>query len=117
MTSASEWNAIYEACEGAKGPDRVIDVRIATALQARSTLPYSRSIDAITEAIARGLTECNWACNGWSRCGPPRAEIDWPGLRSSVVSYARTPALAICAAFCRAMAVKAESEAKKEAAE
>jgi hypothetical protein len=66
---------------------------------------YTASLDAITTLIERELPEVQWLCrpdkeggfgNLYRRRNPDRS---WP-------CFAFTPALALCAAFCRAMADK-----------
>jgi hypothetical protein len=122
MTSKAEWLALGERCEKATGPDREIDGAIFDALSLdlsisaehlakdkRLTLEwlpkYSASLDAITALIERELPEVRWVCrtdtlggfgNLYRRRNPDRS---WP-------CFAFTPALALCAAFCRAMAEK-----------
>jgi hypothetical protein len=125
MTTKAEWLALAERCEKAKGPDQSIDVwienycGIAEFIQPhtwRASIdspergrirPLTASLDAITALIERELPEVRWVCrtdtlggrsfgNLYRRRNPDRS---WP-------CFAFTPALALCAAFCRAMAEK-----------
>ncbi len=161
MTSASEWNAIAEACEAASGPDREIDSRIAWNLymalaglarerdgvrevnwrwhkpgeskwrpyNSSDDEPYTRSLDAITWMITREFPDPYFCIDrvirkdgrdwfamvsglGWS---PKSLRMTTEVFNEKLCAHARTPALALCAAFCRAMAVKAENEAKEVA--
>jgi hypothetical protein len=125
MTSKADWIALAERCTDATGSDQEIDGAIFDALSLdlsisaehlakdkRLTLEwlpkYSASLDAITALIARELPEVQWLCrtdtlggfgNLYRRRNPDRS---WP-------CFAFTPALALCAAFCRAMAEKVAS--------
>jgi hypothetical protein len=123
MTTKAEWIALAERCEKATGSDREIDAEIYDALCPQrlgykagknivrmfggaAWLPCcTNSLDAITALIERELPEVRWVCrtdtlggfgNLYRRRNPDRS---WP-------CFAFTPALALCAAFCRAMAEK-----------
>ena len=124
MTTKAEWIAIAERCEKATWPDREIDGAIFDALSLdlsisakhlakdkRLTLEwlprYSASLDVITALIERELPEWGWSIRVGRRfitaqlwpngqCGGHQFAVDAP-----------TPALAMCVAFCRAMAEKA----------
>jgi hypothetical protein len=79
---------------------------------------YTASLDAITALIAKELPDYHWRIQGgrkdtgWTQMsGDPRAYIK--AKASRLVAHtdgkdgeAATPALALCAAFCRAMAEK-----------
>lgn len=138
MTSASEWNAIAEACEAAEGPSREIDTRIACRLFAENGFPaavkdnawiataLTSSLDAITETIKWEFSDPYFCIDrvsrkdgrdwfamvsglGWS---PKSLGMTTEVFNEKLCAHARTYVLALCAAFCRAMAVKAENEAK-----
>ena len=70
--------------------------------------PYTASLDAITALIERELPGWRWKCGrsmvrGWATLyGDPTI-----GVSHSGTSLAGNVALALCAAFCRAMAEKA----------
>jgi len=106
MTNKAEWLALAERCEAATGPDKLLDMAIRFALGAPvRPWNYTASLDAITALIERELPEVQWLCrtdtlggfgNLYRRRNPDRS---WP-------CFAFTPALALCAAFCRAMAEK-----------
>lgn len=129
-----EWLALAERCEKATGLDREIDFKIGFATGWRkdiidgnemvldwecnefpnhygSLLPsVTESLDAITALIERELPGLGWRIAGRDEHGgKPYAQIRWP-IKDQVwkqeISHAATPALAICAAFCRAMADK-----------
>ena len=63
------------------------------------------SLDAITSLIEDRFTP-NWTVE--RNCGGTDAQI-WDVGGSSVASNGHTPALALCAAFCRAMAERTEA--------
>jgi hypothetical protein len=131
MTSKAEWLALAERCKKATGSDRETDATLASTLGRRvewhvesggykghsnlhpvqltswggEEVPsYTASLDAITALIERELPEVTgiipltggdeaWL---WPKSGNPK------GWRCNAAS----PALALCAAFCRAMAEK-----------
>ena len=111
-TKAAEWLALAERCGKAIGPDRKIEEVIFVAL---GRLPYSpwigditASLDAITALIERVLPGMRWLCRSDVKGG---TGIVYPkpiaGLSAATPTWAAdaaTPALALCAAFCRAMA-------------
>jgi hypothetical protein len=120
-----EWIALAERCEKATWPDREIDGTIFDALSLdlsisaehlakdkRLTLEwlprYSASLDVITALIERELPEVQWLCRPDKEGG--FANLYRMGNTGGVIMswpcYAATPALALCAAFCRAMADK-----------
>ena len=114
MTSKAEWIALAERCAKATGPDRDIERCMCSLIpDGFQMVPFSgftSSLDAITSLIARELPEVTgiipltggdeaWL---WPKSGNPK------GWRCN----AATPALALCAAFCRAMA---ETEARRAA--
>jgi len=109
MTTKAEWIALAERCEGATEPDREIERCMCSLIpDGFQTIPFSgftSSLDAITALIEGELPEMRWLCrtdtlggfgNLYRRQNPDRS---WP-------CFAFTPALALCAAFCRAMAEK-----------
>jgi hypothetical protein len=132
MTSKAEWLALAERCEGATGPDREIDAEIYDATTPHLLyageyagkravrrsggavwLPFfTYSLDDITALIKRELPGLGWRIAGQDEHGgKPYAQIRWP-IQNQIwrqeIAHAATPSLALCAAFCRAMAEKAE---------
>jgi hypothetical protein len=115
MTSKAEWIALAERCEKATGSDREIDWSIhALSIEWPVHLvprnpehpTFTASLDDMTALIERELPEVTgiipltggdeaWL---WPKSGNPKG-----GWRCN----AATPALALCAAFCRAMAAGA----------
>ena len=113
MTSKADWLALAERCEKAMEPDCQLDLQLVSAAIGErwqlgtDTVPrYTASLDAITALIERELPNVTgiipltsgdeaWL---WPKNGNPK------GWRCN----AATPALALCAAFCRAMAEAAE---------
>ena len=104
-----EWIALAERCEAATGPDDRLDFAIDGLLFAprlmrgfKARAPYTASLDAITALIERELPDYDYTCgktNGGltihAQCG------------SHEMAFGSAPALALCGAFCRAMAEKA----------
>ena len=121
MTSKADWIALAERCEKAMEPDREIDWCIHAAIlnwpaEIKPRQPgdaeYTASLDAITALIERELPGLGWRIAGQDEHGgKPYAQIRWP-IQNQIwrqeIAHAATPALALCAAFCRAMAEKAE---------
>ena len=124
MTTKAEWLALAERCEKAMEPDCQLELQLLSAAIGKrwqlgtDTVPrYTSSLDAITALIERELPDFHWRIQGgckktgWIQMsGDPRAYI-----KSKAKDYnigfdgeAATPALALCAAFCRAMAEAAE---------
>jgi hypothetical protein len=131
MTSKAEWLALAERCEKATGPDREIDAEIYDTLCPQrlgykagknivrlfggaAWLPcFTVSLDAITALIERELP-ATWV---WTlgqnihhrTWGVSINNLDSDGAPYSVCwgASSHAPALALCAAFCRAMAEKA----------
>lgn len=125
-TTKQQWLALAERCEAATGPDREITESIMHALG------YSRvsdahwfcegkghwndgnrlaaSLDAITALIEREFPETRWsvAHSGYSWPDTFAGQISpVGGLLMRRLSQSATPALALCAAFCRAKAERA----------
>jgi hypothetical protein len=117
-----EWIALAERCEKATGPEREIDAAIHDAVYGGSEAcgavirwgggvqwiaPYTSSLDAITALIERELPEMRWLCRTNNEGGfgnlYRKATLDLSDFRAWPC-YAATPALALCAAFCRACA-------------
>ena len=121
MTSSSEWNAIADACEAAEGPDRKIDARMAAALGTPATSFFTGSLDVIVQVMVWGFPGHAIRADlaSFENDGRCLARLYKPARNGSFDEVARgfstTPALALCAAFCRAMAVKAENEANEAA--
>ena len=116
MTTKADWIALAERCEKATGPDRDIERCMCSLIpDGFQTIPFSgftSSLDDITALIERELPSAwvwtlgqnihhrTWGCSV--------NNIDDDGVPYSVCWGAskHTPALALCAAFCRAMAEK-----------
>lgn len=110
MTSKAEWLALAERCEGATGSDRDIERCMGSLLpEGFQMIPYfgfTSSLDAITSLIEREMPDA-----GWSAHNEYYDVIEGRIMRrgqDTIMRYSATPALALCAAFCRAMAEKAE---------
>lgn len=113
------WLALAERCEKATGPDQDVDWCIHAAIidwPARykpiqpSNPEYTASLDAITALIERDLPGWRWKAGRaefhcWATIygGPDEGSV------FSAVSIQGCAALALCAAFCRAMAEKASA--------
>lgn len=127
MTTREQWLALAERCEKATGPDDAVDWDMLMAMcgpgyedswlaapAARYALStsygyhapeWTASLDAITALIERELP--GW---GWSIRRKPRDKVCTAHIGTSVtvsVRIQQKPAIALCAAFCRAMAEKA----------
>lgn len=127
----AQWLALAERCEKAKGPDRELDEDIAQALgwttfmfggaglcwkdtagEPRPTPPrWTSSLDAIVALIDVWLPRwrVRWQTDG---DGVHEAFLENKGDFGAVearhtLSFGINPALALCAAFCRAMAERA----------
>lgn len=71
-------------------------------------VPYTSSIEAITGLIARALPGWHWEV-GADRSAMMRNPGEWRGAADDICIWgAASPALALCEAFCRAMAEKAK---------
>jgi len=114
MTTEAEWIALAERCEKATGPDRELDAAIYDAVNGGSDAweairkwggvqwieHHTSSLDAITALIERELN-CSW------RAGNTPSGRGFALLGTNTKEHAASsPALALCAAFCRAMAEK-----------
>ena len=124
MADRDTWTALAERCEAAKEPDRKIDAGIMTALGfdwvgvidhgaagrkggtiiSKQKARFTDSTDAILALIKQELlgfkaTVCS---AGWAILFRPRLPDEESNFECG---EAATPALALCAAFCR---VKAE---------
>lgn len=112
MTKREEWLALAERCEKATGPDREIDFDIDVARHApkrirgfQALAPYTASIDAITALIERKLPRWSWSASLSETRKFAQADLgrSYPTNRRVTTEH-KTPALALCAAFCRAKA-------------
>ncbi|MDR3448190.1 MAG: hypothetical protein P4M15_00300 [Alphaproteobacteria bacterium] len=134
---ASTWRDLADRCAKATGADRELDSAIACAAfgWTRETVEimgipdvavlvdtdgngpqiegeYTGSLDCIVSLIERELPGQSWNV-GWSN--PEILGLDIPGFANCGdddygTSEAATPTLALCAAFCTAMAAKSEAE-------
>lgn len=107
-----QWTALAARCEAATGSDRDTDALIWNAVYAPgSDLPagaeLTASLDAITALIERQLPGCGLVVKSRLATVKTVARLF---LRTGMVSSedAANPVLALCAAFCRAMAERAE---------
>lgn len=120
--SKETWLALAARCEKAAGPDRDIERCIAAILpDGFQTYPirgYTCSldaitalIDAITALIERELPGWYWQTQSETYHNKAKALLrSLVGEWIAAAGDAKTPPLALCAAFCRAMA---EKEIKK----
>lgn len=119
-----EWNALAERCEQAEGPDDYGTIALTTR-DIMSGVGYCErlyqyrkdgawfadgnrimvSLDAITTLIEREFPGCGLSVKSRLSTVKTVARLF---LRTGMVSSddAATPSLALCAAFCRAMAAK-----------
>jgi hypothetical protein len=113
----NEWLALAERCEKATGPDDRLSFAIDELLFAprrirgfKALAPYTASLDAITALIERELP-------GWAHCHIQEKLRGCIGYIHNNRNFhdtqqrwhecrAATPALALCAAFAKAMAEK-----------
>jgi hypothetical protein len=117
-----EIDATMEAYAGKWSADDLEYVLADIETNARIDV-YTRSLDAITALIERELPEMRWLCRpdkeggfGTLYAAPEAIEQGslktWETIKQESLkewpcwAYADTPALALCAAFCRAMAEK-----------
>ena len=135
----TEWLALAERCEAATGPDTELDAAIACAVHGWTQISeeidpygdvpmlidrdgggpmipceYTASIDAITALIERDLPGGAWSAG--MGCVRPDEPVAGARLFSAESRYfcigeaeGRSPALALCAAFCHAKAERAET--------
>jgi hypothetical protein len=112
VTTKDEWIALAERCEKATGSDRDIERCMGSLLpEGFQMIPYfgfTGSLDAITTLIERELPVCGVRLHIIPTFAPTRAvaQILVP-CDNRTDGDAATPALALCAAFCRAMAAGA----------
>lgn len=112
MTTREEWLALAEKCAEAEGPSfgLDLDIGLAAGVSTSLALPYTASLDAVTGLIAQALPGWHWEA-GADRSAMMRAP-DTPPRRTLAIDdiciwKSASPALALCEAFCRAMAEKA----------
>jgi hypothetical protein len=124
MTTKAEWIALAESCENATKPDKWLDEAILKSLGydfeavadyhwawldrdggiVAASIHLTASLDAITALIERELPEAGWSAHS-EYYDESVGRIMRRG-QDTIMRYAATPALALCAAFCRAMAEK-----------
>jgi hypothetical protein len=137
MTTRAEWLALAERCEKATGPDGKLDCVIFALitpsafetdydrdlharlswtrnladwswLLEKGMQPYTSSLDAITALIERELTGWRWKTGRAEfHCWATIYGGSGEGSVFSAVSIQGSAALALCAAFAKAMAEKA----------
>ena len=107
----NDWVRLAERCEQAMGPDRDIERCMCSLIpEGFQTLPnagFTSSLDAITALIDRELPgwRVRWHTDG---DGVHEAFLEDKGDFDAIdarhtETFAASPALALCAAFCRAM--------------
>jgi hypothetical protein len=102
-TTPQQWLDLAEWIEKVMSEaDREIDVRISELGEYTIAPRYTASLDAITKLIEREFPNSVWTARRNYALGA-KAAID-PTLASAIYADAETPALALCAVFCRAMA-------------
>jgi hypothetical protein len=103
--TCDEWLALATLCEQVVVSDREIDCELSRISAEGRVIQYTRSLDEITALIGIMLP-------GWSWCVTDRLDFRpisqiWTAEPASTASgEGTTPALALCAAFCRAMSRK-----------
>jgi hypothetical protein len=105
MTTREEWLALAEKCAKAEGPSigLDLDIGLAAGVSVSLALPHTASLDAIT-----GLVRSHWPMHSVSAYADDVAYATVfirPAMPINSHKCA-TPALALCEAFCRAMAEK-----------
>ena len=111
------WLALAERCEKATGPDREVDLDLVSSVIGKrwphtmaTVASYTDSLDAITALIERELPGWRWkAGRAEFHCWATIYGGAGEGPVFSAVSVQGCAALALCAAFCRAMAEKASA--------
>jgi hypothetical protein len=105
MTTREQWLNIARRCEEATEPDREINMAISKIATGETGLtPYTASLDAITSLIGEKLPGWQWSMTNYRpKNGGAQAWI-YPNNGQSDFRRSATPALALCAAFARAMA-------------
>jgi hypothetical protein len=114
MTTRKQWLDIAARCEAASGQDSNINGAIGVAVGNHHHRSYTASIDAITSLIGEKLPNKRWLVREDEELGG-LANIITAGVKyvqesDTCHAFAATPALALCAAFCRAMADREEAQ-------
>lgn len=106
MTTREEWLALAERCAKAEGPSIGLELDIGDAAGVSTSLatPYTASLDAIT-GLVRGTFRVYSICDYGD--GGSYATIIRQPFHPINSQKCKSPALALCEAFCRAMAEKA----------
>jgi hypothetical protein len=103
-----EWTALAARCESTAGPDRDIERCMCRLIpDGFQMVPFSEftaSLDAITALIARELPDYAWLRKGETYMTVYRRPADDKTWARHIDAPGATPALALCAAFCRAKA-------------
>lgn len=134
MTTRSEWTALAVWVEQATGLDREADHKLAASaglIPERMTRKgdyysedvspgyrswacpaYTASVDAILALIAETLPGWGWVLGNEGYCNLYPPDYDSQRNPSSISSaeWPETPALALCAAYCRARAASSEDQ-------
>ena len=106
QTTRATWEALAQRCREATGPDPEIDAAIADAGPAEAVETgfwnYTASLDSIVSLIEKTLPRKAWeVASPYSWSGKNALSAADVGLNRE---YAKTPALALCAAYCMARA-------------
>jgi len=119
-----EWIALAKRCEEATGPDRDISEAIMSGLGYKRysdehwfcegkghfnvANQITAYIDTITALVGREFPN-SFASAAVAGYSSPWAKIAKKGMAGEILAYGDTPALALCAAFCRAKAEREEA--------
>ena len=114
MTTREEWLALAERCAKAEGPSFALEqaIGLAAGVSVSLALPYTASLDAITGLVEAARPVMSYEVRR-SGAGDKGQATIWNPARSPSAGYdirvtgRPSPALALCEAFCRAMAEKA----------
>ena len=129
MTTRTTWEALAQRCREATGPDRQLDADIQRMFDGRACFrpgigwkrwwpetsrwgylePVTGKIDAIVSLIEKTLPGWWWELESFvarsdSIDSKPRAVIGHYDRAGETKGEAKTPALALCAAYCMARA-------------
>lgn len=109
MSKREQWLALAERCKKATGPDREIDRCIIAYVPDECVYigcgGYTGSLDAITGLIEREFPGHWWDTDKTEKASASIWRLENGEMAMSVYcNECHTPALALCAAFCRAKA-------------
>lgn len=110
MTTREKWLALADMCAKATGPNFALEQAIGLAAGVSTSLApaYTESLDAIVGLIKTTRPTWGWDCaHDMTFQKAPMANVWWTdstGLHWGGHRSAASPALALCEAFCLAMA-------------